>query len=71
MDLDSDMQNVSYLTAKEGPELLWEKSGLVIFPKIMAKALQKYEISNRLLKFNKSTTNLLCSIKLVVFQQRF
>ena len=69
IDLDSDMQNVRYLTAKEGPELLWEKSQLVIFPKIMTEALQKYEISNRHLKFE-STTKLLCSTKLAIFQQR-
>lgn len=70
MDLESDMWNVRYLTAQEGPELLREKLGLVIFSKIMAEALQKYEISNRHLKFNKYTTKFLCSIKLTVFQQR-
>lgn len=50
MGLNLDIQSVSYLTAKEGPEAAREV-GLVIFPKTMAKDLQKHEISKRHLKF--------------------
>lgn len=43
---------------------------LVIFPKIMAEVLQRHEISKRHLKFKKSTTKLLCSIKSALFHVR-
>lgn len=54
MDLISDMKIISNLTAKE-PEAVREAGGVggvVIFPKTMAEALQKHEISKRHCKFH-------------------
>lgn len=51
MDLILDMKTVSNLTAKKEPEAVREV-GVVIFPKTMAEALQKHEISKRHYKFH-------------------